>query len=213
MTEEKNVNQGAKEETPSDSADAAPVAPEDQATPQPDVGDPSADERVQQMAAEMADLKDRSLRALADAENTRRRAQRELNDARKYGASGIIKDLLNVSDNLQRALESVPPHLRDGDEHVKNLVVGVEMVAKDLLNAFEKHGVRKIEPLNEPFNHEVHQAMYEVENTGKPNGTVVEMLQPGYVMHDRLIRPAMVAVAKGDPDGPPENHERVDTTA
>lgn len=210
MTEEKNVNQGAEEETPSGGADAAP---EEQAAPQPETGDASVDERIQQMAAEMADLKDRSLRALADAENTRRRAQRELNDARKYGASGIIKDLLNVSDNLQRALESVPPHLRDGDEQVKNLVVGVEMVAKDLLNAFEKHGVRKIEPLDEPFNHELHQAMYEVENTGKPNGTIVEMLQPGYVMHDRLIRPAMVAVAKGDSDGPPENHERVDTTA
>lgn len=210
MTEEKNVNQGAEDEAPSGSADAAP---EDQAAPQPETGDASADERVQQMATEMAELKDRSLRALADAENTRRRAQRELNDARKYAASGIIKDLLNVSDNLQRALESVPPELRDGDEQVKNLVVGVEMVAKDLLSAFEKHGVRKIEPLGEPFNHEFHQAMYEVENTGKPSGTVVEMLQPGYVMHDRLIRPAMVAVAKGNPDGPPESHERVDTTA
>ena len=87
------------------------------------------------------------------------------------------------------------------------------MVAKDLLSAFEKHGVRKIEPLGEPFNHDLHQAMYEVENTGKPNGIIVEMLQPGYVMHDRLLRPAMVAVAKGDPDGPPTGHERVDTTA
>lgn len=210
MTEEKNVNQGGEEETPSNGADAAP---EDNAAQQAQAGEPSVDERVQQMATEMAELKDRSLRALADAENTRRRAQRELNDARKYAASGIIKDLLNVSDNLQRALESVPAGLKESDDQVKNLVVGVEMVAKDLLAAFEKHGVRKIEPLNEPFNHEFHQAMYEVENTGKPNGTVVEMLQPGYVMHDRLIRPAMVAVAKGDPDSPPENHERVDTTA
>lgn len=211
MTEENNANQGAEEENPSGGADAAP---DDQAAAQqPGAGEPSADERVQQMAAEIAELKDRSLRALADAENTRRRSQRELNDARKYAASGIIKDLLNVSDNLQRALESVPGELRDGDEQVKNLVVGVEMVAKDLLSAFEKHGVKKIEPLGEPFNHEFHQAMYEVPNSGKPNGTIVEMLQPGYVMHDRLIRPAMVAVAKGDPENPPENHERVDTTA
>jgi molecular chaperone GrpE len=206
MTEDKNVNQGAEDE-----ADAG--AAETGAEAQAEAGEASADERLQQMAAEMAELKDRSLRAMAEVENTRRRTQRELNDARKYAASGIIKDLLNVSDNLQRALESVPDDLRDGDENVKNLVIGVEMVAKDLLGAFEKHGVRKIEPLGEPFNHEFHQAMYEVENSGKPNGTVVEMLQPGYVMHDRLIRPAMVAVAKGNPDSPPENHERVDTTA
>ena len=207
MTEENNVNQGSEEETPSGGADATP---ENQTTA---AGELSADERVQQMAAEIAELKDRSLRALADAENTRRRSQREVNDSRKYAASGIIKDLLNVSDNLHRALESVPAEMREGDEQVKNLVVGVEMVAKDLLSAFEKHGVKKIEPLGEPFNHEFHQAMYEVENSGKPNGTIVDMLQPGYVMHDRLLRPAMVAVAKGNPDSSPENHERIDTTA
>jgi molecular chaperone GrpE len=184
-------------------------------TPAPDAGagEPSAADRVQQLEAELAELKDRSLRALADAENTRRRAQREVVEARKYAATGVVKDLLNVSDNLRRALESVPPELRAQDEQVKNLVVGVEMVEKDLLNAFEKHGVKKIEPLNEPFNHEYHQAMYEVENTGKPSGTVVQLLQPGYVLHDRLLRPAMVAVAKDKPDTPPGPHERVDTTA
>ena len=136
-----------------------------------------------------------------------------MTDARKFAASGIVKDLLNVSDNLRRALESVPPELYDRDEQVKNLVVGVEMVEKDLLGAFEKHGVKKIEPLGEPFNHEYHQAMYEVENSGKPSGTIVELLQPGYVLHDRLLRPAMVVVAKDNPDTPPGPHERVDTTA
>jgi len=200
MTDEKNSNEDAMENGGAPEAAAG-------------AGEPAADDRVRQLETEMAELKDRSLRALADAENTRRRAQRELADARKYAASGIIKDLLNVSDNLQRALEACPPELREHDEQVKNLVIGVEMVAKDLLNAFEKHGVRKIEPLGEPFNHDFHQAMYEVENTGKPSGTIVEMLQPGYVMHDRLLRPAMVAVAKGGPDGPPRGHERVDTTA
>ena len=207
MTEEKNTDQDAVEGTGPGGAESTP---EEMAA---GAGEPTSDERVRQLEAELAELKDRSLRALADAENTRRRTQRELGDSRKYAASGIIKDLLNVSDNLHRALESCPADLREKDEQVKNLVVGVEMVAKDLLNAFEKHGVRKIEPLGEPFNHDFHQAMYEVENTGKPSGTVVEMLQPGYVMHDRLLRPAMVAVAKGEPETPPSGHERVDTTA
>lgn len=206
MTEEKNTEQEAAEDTGASGAEGAPEAVAG-------TGEPVPDERVRQLEAELTELKDRSLRALADAENTRRRAQRELSDARKYAASGIIKDLLNVSDNLHRALESCPEELRERDEQVKNLVIGVEMVAKDLLNAFEKHGVRKIEPLGEPFNHDFHQAMYEVENTGKPNGTVVETLQAGFVMHDRLLRPAMVAVAKGNPDAPPEGRERVDTTA
>lgn len=204
MTDEKEPVEGAEPGNGANGGEAGAPA---------DHGEPAAERDVQRLEAELAELKDRSLRALADAENTRRRAQRELNDARKYAASGIIKDLLNVSDNLHRALESVPAELRERDEQVKNLVIGVEMVEKDLLSAFEKHGVRKIEPLGEPFNHEFHQAMYEVENSGKPSGTVVEMLQPGYVMHDRLLRPAMVAVAKGDPDSPPDAHERVDTTA
>jgi molecular chaperone GrpE len=200
MTDEKNIPDGID----TSGAGGAPEA---------GAGEPSAAERVQQLEAELAELKDRSLRALADAENTRRRAQREIVESRKYAASGIVKDLLNVSDNLRRALESVPPELRERDEQVKTLVVGVEMVEKDLLSVFEKHGVKRIEPLGEPFNHEYHQAMYEVENSGQPSGTIVQLLQPGYVMHDRLLRPAMVAVAKSRPETPPGAHERVDTTA
>ena len=184
-------------------AAAAAAAPE-AATP---------DGQIQKLEAELTELRDRNLRALADAENTRRRAQREVSDARKYGASGIVQDLLNVSDNLRRALESVPAEARDRDEQLKTLITGVEMVEKDLLAAFEKHGIKKIEPLGEPFNHDFHQAMYEVENSDKPPGTVVEMLQPGYVMHDRLLRPAMVAVAKGKPETPPDGNGHVDTTA
>lgn len=204
MNEEKDAMGGGEA---SRSATEGPAAPETSAT------ELSAAQRVQQLEAELAELKDRSLRALADAENTRRRAQREVTDARKFAASGIVKDLLNVSDNLHRALESVPPDLRERDEQVKNLVIGVEMVEKDLLSAFEKHGVKRIEPLGEPFNHEYHQAMYEVENSGKPSGTIIELLQPGYVLHDRLLRPAMVVVAKDKPDTPPGAHTRIDTTA
>lgn len=169
--------------------------------------------RIQQLEADISDLRDRSLRALADAENTRRRSERELADARKYASSGFAKDLLNVSDNLGRALESVPEELRERDEHLKTLIVGVEMVEKDLLTAFERQGITKIEPLGEKFDHTYHQAMFEVPDSPEPAGTIVQLLQPGYVMHDRLLRPAMVAVAKGQQKPSPDDTGHVDTTA
>ena len=162
---------------------------------------------------EAAELKDRLLRALADVENTRRRAGRDLDEMRRYGASNFAKDLLNVCDNLGRALASAPDDLETRDESFQTLVAGVELVEKELLAAFEKHGIKKIDSVGEMFNHDFHQAMYEVEDTGRPAGTVVEVLQPGYVMHDRLLRPAMVAVAKGESDEPPEGMEPIDTTA
>ena len=213
MNEEKKTAPEEEAPTaPGDDRPAPPGAPDAAAdAPAPEVASPEG--QIQKLEAELTELRDRNLRALADAENTRRRAQREVSDARKYGASGIVQDLLNVSDNLRRALESVPAEARDRDEQLKTLITGVEMVEKDLLAAFEKHGIKKIEPLGEPFNHDFHQAMYEVEDSDKPAGTVVEMLQPGYVMHDRLLRPAMVAVAKGKPETPPSGNGHVDTTA
>ncbi|MCG8548394.1 MAG: nucleotide exchange factor GrpE [Alphaproteobacteria bacterium] len=213
MNEEKKTAPEEEAPTaPGDDRPAPPGAPDAAAdAPAPEVASPEG--QIQKLEAELTELRDRNLRALADAENTRRRAQREVSDARKYGASGIVQDLLNVSDNLRRALESVPAEARDRDEQLKTLITGVEMVEKDLLAAFETHGIKKIEPLGEPFNHDFHQAMYEVENSDKPAGTVVEMLQPGYVMHDRLLRPAMVAVAKGKPETPPGGNGHVDTTA
>lgn len=171
------------------------------------------EERIAQLESELADLKDRSLRALADAENTRRRAERDVTEARKYGSSNLVKDLLNVSDNLHRALEAVGGDIEEQDELLKNLVIGVQMVEKEMLGVFEKYGVIKIQPVGEKFDHEFHQAMYEVEDSGKPSGTIVELLQPGYIMHDRLLRAAMVAVAKDNSDEGSEEIERVDTSA
>ena len=164
---------------------------------------------------EAAEMKDRLLRALADVENTRRRAKRDVEDARKYAASNFAKDLLNVSDNLRRALDTVSEETREGDDIVKNLVLGIEMVEKELLTAFERQGVSKVDPLGEPFDHNFHQAMYEKPDTEYPNGTIAEVMQPGYVMHDRLLRPAMVAVAKGggEEQDPPSEVDPVDTTA
>lgn len=163
--------------------------------------------------AQVAEMKDRMLRALADMENTRRRAEREVDDAKKYGASGFAKDLLNVSDNLRRALETVSDEMREGDEGVKNLVLGIEMVEKELMTAFERQGILKVDPLGEPFDHNFHQAMYEKPESGYPAGTVAEVMQPGYVMRDRLLRPAMVAVAKGPVEAAPGDVDPVDTTA
>lgn len=211
MTEDKKPAEAADPEA--EIEDVASAAPETAADAASDDPLAAAEARIQELEADLSDLRDRSLRALADAENTRRRSERELADARKYASSGFAKDLLNVSDNLGRALESVPEELRERDENLKSLIVGVEMVEKDLLTAFERQGIKKIEPLGEKFDHTYHQAMFEVPDSGEPAGTIVQLLQPGYVMHDRLLRPAMVAVAKGDSDSPPENTGHVDTTA
>lgn len=173
----------------------APAAPE----AAPEKPDPEA---------EIARLNDRLLRALADLENLRRRAERDREEIAKYAVTGFAREILTVADNLRRALEAIPADAREGDELLNKLAIGVEATERELLAAFERHGIRRIEPLGDKFNHDLHQAMFEVENTGKPAGTVVEVLQVGYLLHDRLLRPAMVAVAKGEPQ-----ETRVDTTA
>jgi molecular chaperone GrpE len=182
MIDEKN---GA--EAPQD-----PVSGEVETAPETSVA-----ERLAGIEAELSDTKDRLLRALAETENVRRRAQREREDAARYGASNLAKDLVNVADNLRRAVQSVPEG-GGGDELTRTLLQGVSATERELLSAFERHGIRRIEPLGERFDHNLHQAIFEVENSGQPPGTVVQVLQPGYVMHDRLLRPALVGVAKGE---------------
>jgi molecular chaperone GrpE len=154
-----------------------------------------AEERVAALEAELAEQKDRLLRALAETENTRRRAQREREDATKYAMSGFAKDLLSSADNLRRALDSLPEE-KVRDELTRNLLAGVAATERELLAVFERHGIRRIDPRGERFDHNFHQAIYEVERTDEPAGTIVEVLQPGYLLHDRLLRPAMVGVAK-----------------
>jgi molecular chaperone GrpE len=158
----------------------------------------SADDRLVALEAELAEQKDRLLRALADTENTRRRAQREREDASKYAVAGFAKDLLSSADNLRRALESLPiAEVRD--ERTRSLLEGVAATERELLAAFERHGIKRLHPKGEPFDHNLHQAIFEADRPDQPSGTVVEVLQPGYVLHDRLLRPAMVGVAKGGP--------------
>jgi molecular chaperone GrpE len=177
-------------------ADEKNGAAEAQANGMPGEEAPPIEERLAAAEAEAAGAKDKLLRALAETENVRRRAQREREDAAKYGASHLARDLINVADNLRRALASVPEG-QVKDELTRTLLQGVDATERELLAAFERHGLKRVDPKGERFDHNLHQAVFEVENTGRPAGTVVEVLQPGYVLHDRLLRPAMVGVAKG----------------
>lgn len=146
---------------------------------------------------EVSELKDRLLRALAENENIRRRTAREKEEAVKYAISRFARDIVTVADNLQRALESMGEEERTSlTGTLKTLLEGVEMTNKQMLSIFEQHGIVKIAPLGEKFDHAFHQAMFEVEAAGQPTGTVVQVLQPGYALHDRLLRPALVGVAK-----------------
>ena len=154
--------------------------------------------RVTELEAELADHRDRLLRALAETENVRRRAQREREDASKYAVTAFAKDLLSAADNLRRALESLT-EAEAKDERTRSLLAGVAATERELLGIFGRHGIRRIDPKGERFDHNFHQAIFEAERPDEPSGSVIEVLQPGYVLHDRLLRPAMVGVAKGGP--------------
>lgn len=157
--------------------------------------------RVAQLEAEVASLKDQVLRALAETENVRRRAEREREDTAKYAVAKFAKDLLAVADNLRRAVEAVAPDVRESNQAVGNLLTGVEATERQLLAAFDRAGIAKVEALGAPADPNFHQIMMEIENTGKPAGTVVQVLQAGYTIHGRLLREAIVGVAKGDVGG------------
>jgi molecular chaperone GrpE len=150
------------------------------------------------LAKEAADARDRMLRTLAEMENLRKRTAREVSDARTYGISGFARDVLDIADNLQRALDAVPEEARAAaDPGLKALIEGVELTERSLHNALEKNGVRKFDPAGEKFDPNVHQAMYEVPDPSVPPGTIAQVVQAGYMIGDRVLRPALVAVAKG----------------
>jgi len=184
-------------------------ANDDNATPA--TAEPGIEQRLAAAQSELAETKDRLLRAMAEVENVRRRAQREKDDAVKYAAGNFARELLTVADNLGRALASAPEE-KIRDEVMKSLLAGVAATERELAAVFERNGIRRIRPKGERFDHNFHQAIFEAENTGQPPGTIVEVLQDGYVLHDRLLRPAMVGVAKGGAAAPrPEPGERIDT--
>ncbi|MDB5361159.1 MAG: molecular chaperone GrpE [Rhodospirillales bacterium] len=154
------------------------------------------------LEAEVLDLKDRLLRALAEQENIRRRAAREREEAVRFAASKLVTDLLPTADNLRRAIESVAPERAGADEMMGNLLAGVEVTERALLNAFERHDIHRIEPEpGEAFDPHRHQAMLEVLDSGLPDGSVAQVLQLGYLHHDRLLRPALVGVARNGDGG------------
>ena len=148
------------------------------------------------MTAERDALKDQLLRALADTENMRRRSEREAETARKYGHTQFARDLVGAIDNLARALASAPEDKSSLDESVQSLLTGIELSWTEIQSAIEKHGVRQINPLGEKFDYNFHQAMFEVPTNDQPPGMVLEVVQHGYALHDRLLRPAMVGVSK-----------------
>jgi molecular chaperone GrpE len=171
----------------------------------------------QELAAarqEAAQLKDQLLRALAEAENVRRRAQREREDASKYAIANFARDVLQVSDNLHRALEAIPAEALAEDEALKNLHEGVTATERQLDATLERQQVKRIWPMGEKFDANLHQAMFEVPTFDHRPGTVVQVMQAGYLIHDRLLRPALVGVAKQPAgDAPPPGAGKVDTIA
>jgi molecular chaperone GrpE len=171
-------------------------------------GDADVQDPLTAMTAERDQLKDQLLRALADTENMRRRSEREAANVRKYGHTPFARDLVGAIDNLARVVESAPENLDQADETVKSLITGIQLSWTELQSVIEKHGIKRVEPLGEKFDYNLHQAMFEVPTNDQPSGMVLEVVQHGYVLHDRLLRPAMVGVSKaGDAAGATSNDQ------
>jgi molecular chaperone GrpE len=169
---------------------------------------PAEAERIAELEGELSEARDRLLRALAETENVRRRAEREREDTARFAISRFAGDILSVADNLRRALESVPEQALGGNEFLAKLVDGVVATERELLNVFEKNGLKRLDPVGQPFDPNFHEVLFEMPSPDKPAGTVVQVLQPGYTIAERLLRPARVAVAKSG-----SKADRVDTQA
>ena len=200
-------------------AAAAPAEDEPAAAPAEDepAGEtaaeaPAEDEPAEEVAPEdeIAELKDKLLRTLAENENMRRRARREREDTAKYAVASFARDMLGAADNLRRALDAIPEGSPGDDESLGALIEGVQLTERALLSVFERHGIRKIDPMGEKFDHDFHEAMFEVPTDDAEPGTVVQVVEVGYLIHDRLLRAAKVGIAKV----PPESNEEhvLDTT-
>lgn len=192
------------------SQNSADGAPEDMPLDGPELTVETLQRVVEGLQAENADLNDKYLRAVAESQNMRRRAQQDVEKERKFGIERFARDLLSVADNLGRALTAVPADL---DPAMKNLIVGVQATERELLSVLERHGVTRIKAIGEPFNADYHQAMMEIEDPSVPAGTVVQEMIPGYLLAGRLLRAAMVAVSKGGPSRSFEASNENDTVA
>ena len=170
--------------------------------------DDAADGATGEDAGDENALKDQLLRLMADSENLRKRSERDITAAKKYGALGLARDLLGSIDNLETAISHMPENKDDMDETLKNILVGVEMSARELASVLERHHIKKVTPEQEKFDYNIHQAMFEVPTDEVEPGMVVQVVQSGYMLHDRLLRPAMVGVSKA---ALPSAAEKTDT--
>jgi molecular chaperone GrpE len=190
----------------------AAAEPDVQGVDRPETGAPQTEEAkiaalVENLSRENAEHKDRLLRTLADMENLRKRTERELSDMRQYGIASFARDVLAVADNMDRALGALDAELREtANPGVKALLDGVELTERELMKVLEKHGVKKFEPQKgDKFDPNLHQAMYELPDPSQPAGTVAQVVQSGYMIGERMLRPALVGVAKGGPKPAPAN--------
>ncbi|HUZ67896.1 MAG TPA: nucleotide exchange factor GrpE [Beijerinckiaceae bacterium] len=171
--------------------------------PQSSVNEPDPFNELENLYAENAGLKDKVLRTLADMENLRRRAEKEAADAKIYGVTALARDMLSFADNLRRALENLPDGAREAAlPPLKTFVEGVELTERDFLSRLARHGVKKVEPLGQKFDPNLHEALFEIPDPGSPAGTVAQVVEAGYQIGDRVLRPAKVGVARGGPKTP-----------
>jgi len=186
-------NQSADQScTPGEGAPGAPSTPS-----QGSAGQRTVHEVIAALEAEAADLKDRLLRAHAEVENIRKRSEREKEETAKYAITRLAREIVNVGDNFQRAIDAVPPGAADQDSALKSFLEGVTMTERELLNVLERYGIRRVQPMNEIFNPHLHQAVMEIARSDVPTGTIVQVFQAGFMIEDRVLRPAMGAVATG----------------
>jgi molecular chaperone GrpE len=199
-TRKQRDNAEVPEPAPANDDTNAAAAPAAEASVADGAAGGEAPSELETLQQENAGLKDRLLRALAEMENLRRRTEREVADAKTYGVSSFARDMLGVADNLRRALEHLPAEARESaDAATKSLIEGVEVTERDFLSRLTRHGVKKLEPQGERFDPNLHEALFEVPDESVPAGTVVQVVESGYTIGDRVLRPAKVGVSKGGP--------------
>jgi len=193
MNEDNNKDVKTSEENKTDESQIEEINEKDEVSNEND--NDSSENIIEKLNEEIQDLKDQRLRAAAELENFRKRAEKDQSDALKYGVTNFAKEIISIKDNIERAQSSISDDVRSNDD-VKSVVEGLDLIAQSAVSTFEKIGIKKIDSLNEKFDHNLHQAMMEIENDQVEPGTIVQELIPGYTLHDRLLRPAMVGVAK-----------------
>ncbi|NND50388.1 MAG: nucleotide exchange factor GrpE [Rhizobiales bacterium] len=195
---------------PDEAAEAGEAIPGENASDAP----VSESEQLAALQAEITDYRDRLLRSMAEMDNLRKRTQREKDDATRFAISRFARDIIGISDDLSRAIEAVPPEARSGDDAtVTGLLAGIELTERQLQQVFERHGVKRFDPAGEKFDPMVHEAMYEVPDPSQPAGTVAQVVEPGYMIADRVLRPARVGVSAGGPKSAPKPKPETESPA